>query len=182
MIRIETTQPIPDTLRGAIIALGNFDGFHRGHQTVVGEAIRWARSERRPAIVATFDPHPMRLFVPDAAPFRLTTLDQRQDLFGAAGADAMLVIHFDASVAGMTAPEWIEASTLRVPTNAMSANTASSDVADSESTRGSGVRRSARARTSDSITAQTSQRACVRMRSGRSAAMAASRSVYSGSP
>ena len=109
MIRIETTQPIPDTLRGAIIALGNFDGFHRGHQTVVGEAIRWAKAEGRPAIVATFDPHPMRLFVPDAAPFRLTTLDQRQDLFGAAGADAMLVIHFDASVAGMTAPEWIEA-------------------------------------------------------------------------
>ena len=109
MIRIETTQPIPDTLRGAIIALGNFDGFHRGHQAVVGEAIRWAKAEGRPAIVATFDPHPMRLFVPDAAPFRLTTLDQRQDLFGAAGADAMLVIHFDASVAGMTAPEWIEA-------------------------------------------------------------------------
>ena len=109
MTRIESTQPIPETLRGAIIALGNFDGFHRGHQAVVGEAIRWAKAERRPAIVATFDPHPMRLFVPDAAPFRLTTLDQRQDLFAAAGADAMLVIHFDASVAGMTAPEWIEA-------------------------------------------------------------------------
>ncbi len=109
MTRIESTQPIPETLRGAIIALGNFDGFHRGHQAVVGEAIRWAKAERRPAIAATFDPHPMRLFVPDAAPFRLTTLDQRQDLFAAAGADAMLVIHFDASVAGMTAPEWIEA-------------------------------------------------------------------------
>ncbi|MES2493039.1 MAG: bifunctional riboflavin kinase/FAD synthetase [Pseudomonadota bacterium] len=108
MIRIESTQPLPGHLRGAIIALGNFDGFHLGHQAVVGEAIRWAREEGRPAIVATFDPHPMRLFVPDAPPFRLTTLDQRLDLFGAAGADAMLVIHFDTAVAGMTAPEWIE--------------------------------------------------------------------------
>ena len=109
MTRLESTLPIPNSLRGAIIALGNFDGFHRGHQAVVGEAIGWAREEGRPAIVATFDPHPMRLFVPDAAPFRLTTLDQREELFGAAGADAMLVIHFDADVAGMTAPEWIEA-------------------------------------------------------------------------
>ncbi|MFN3552884.1 MAG: riboflavin biosynthesis protein RibF, partial [Novosphingobium meiothermophilum] len=67
-----------------------------------------ARAEGRPAIVATFDPHPVRHFAPQTRPFRLTTLDQRQELFGAAGADAMLVIHFGADVAGMTALEWIE--------------------------------------------------------------------------
>ena len=103
MIRLDSRSPIPEALRGAIIALGNFDGFHRGHQAVVGEAIAWARAEGRPAIVATFDPHPVRLFVPDAAPFRLTTLDQREELFAAAGAAAMLVIHFDRSVAAMAA-------------------------------------------------------------------------------
>ena len=107
MIRLDSRTPIPDSLRGAIVALGNFDGFHLGHQAVVGEALRWARDEGRPTIVATFDPHPVRHFTPDAAPFRLTTLDQRQELFAAAGADAMLVIHFDASVAGMHANEWI---------------------------------------------------------------------------
>lgn len=108
MIRLHSLEPVPETLRGGIVALGNFDGFHLGHQAVVGEAIRWAKAEGRPAIVATFDPHPVRHFTPDAAPFRLTTLDQRQELFAAAGADAMLVIQFNAQVAGMTAQEWIE--------------------------------------------------------------------------
>ncbi|MDF8332839.1 bifunctional riboflavin kinase/FAD synthetase [Novosphingobium cyanobacteriorum] len=107
MIRLDSRQPVPQALRGGIVALGNFDGFHLGHQAVVGEAIRWAKAEGRPAIVATFDPHPVRYFTPDAAPFRLTTLDQRQELFAAAGADAMLVIHFGTEVAGMTAESWI---------------------------------------------------------------------------
>ncbi|WP_197063472.1 bifunctional riboflavin kinase/FAD synthetase [Novosphingobium malaysiense] len=108
MIRLDNLHPIPESMRGAIVALGNFDGFHQGHQAVVGEAIRWARAEGRRAIVATFDPHPVRLFQPDAAPFRLTTLDQREDLFAAAGADAMLVLHFDRAMATMGAAEWVE--------------------------------------------------------------------------
>lgn len=108
MIRLDNRHAIPDSLRGAVLALGNFDGFHRGHQAVVGEAIRWAHSEGRPAIVATFDPHPVRLFQPDAEPFRLTTLDQRQELFAAAGAQAMLVLHFDAEMAAMSASAWVE--------------------------------------------------------------------------
>ena len=52
-------------------------------------------------LVATFDPHPVRFFKPDLPPFRLTTLDQRERLFGAAGADAMLVFHFDAELAAV---------------------------------------------------------------------------------
>jgi riboflavin kinase/FMN adenylyltransferase len=108
MIRLDNRLPVPDSLRGAVLALGNFDGFHLGHQAVVGEAIRWARELGRPAIVATFDPHPIRHFKPDAAPFRLTTLGQRQELFAAAGADAMLVLHFDAAMAAMPAQQWVE--------------------------------------------------------------------------
>jgi riboflavin kinase/FMN adenylyltransferase len=108
MIRLDHREPVPEALRGAIIALGNFDGFHLGHQAVVGEAVDWARSENRPAIVATFDPHPMRHFVPDAEPFRLTTLDQREELFAAAGADAMLVFHFDGAMAAMEAGSWAD--------------------------------------------------------------------------
>jgi len=108
MIRLDHRQPMPEPLRGAIMALGNFDGFHQGHQAVVGEAVDWARAEGRPAIVATFDPHPMRHFRPDTPPFRLTTLDQRQELFEAAGADAMLVFHFDAAMAGMEAGDWAQ--------------------------------------------------------------------------
>ncbi|GLT01093.1 riboflavin biosynthesis protein [Sphingobium jiangsuense] len=106
--RLDNREAMPPSLRGAIIAMGNFDGFHRGHQAVVGRAIQWARDEGRPAIVATFDPHPMRLFQPDAEPFRLTTLDQRQRLFAAAGADAMLVFHFDHELASHSAAEFID--------------------------------------------------------------------------
>jgi riboflavin kinase / FMN adenylyltransferase len=108
MIRLDDRAPVPDSLRGAVIALGNFDGFHLGHQAVVGTAISWARAKGRPAIAATFDPHPMRLFKPDTEPFRLTTLDQREELFAAAGADAMLVFHFDRAMAAMPADVWIE--------------------------------------------------------------------------
>jgi riboflavin kinase/FMN adenylyltransferase len=108
MIRLDHRDPMPEQMRGAILALGNFDGFHQGHQAVVGTAIDWARSEGRPAVVATFSPHPMRHFNPDAAPFRLTRLDQRMELFEAAGADAMLVFHFDDQLAEMPAERWIE--------------------------------------------------------------------------
>ena len=107
MIRLHGHARIDDPLRGGVIALGNFDGFHAGHQAVVGRAVRHARDEGRPAIVATFDPHPVRFFKPDVPPFRLTTLDQRQELFAAAGADAMLVLPFDATLAGTTAEDFI---------------------------------------------------------------------------
>ena len=106
MIRLDHRESMPDALRGAILALGNFDGFHLGHQAVVGEALRWAKELQRPCIVATFDPHPMRHFRPEAAPFRLTTLDQREALFAEAGADAMLVFHFDGALAGMAAKDF----------------------------------------------------------------------------
>lgn len=108
MIRLDHRAPIPERLRGAIIALGNFDGFHQGHQAVVGAALDRARERGRPCIVATFDPHPVRHFHPGAEPFRLTTLDQREELFAAVGADAMLVFHFDAAMAEMGAEAWIE--------------------------------------------------------------------------
>ena len=99
---------MPEHLRGAVVALGNFDGFHKGHQAVVAEAIARARSQSRPAMVATFDPHPARLFRPDAPPFRLTTLDQRENLFGRAGADAMLVFPFTHAMASMSAQAFTE--------------------------------------------------------------------------
>ncbi|MFZ1741399.1 MAG: bifunctional riboflavin kinase/FAD synthetase [Pontixanthobacter sp.] len=104
---LDHREPAPDSLRGAIVALGNFDGFHKGHQAVAGEAIKWAREEGRPSIVATFDPHPVSFFKPDVAPFRLTTLEQRQDLYLAAGATAMLVLHFDRELASTSAEDFI---------------------------------------------------------------------------
>lgn len=107
MQRLDGGSAVPERLRGGIVALGNFDGFHLGHQAVVGRAVERARAEGRPALVATFDPHPVRFFRPDAPPFRLTTLDQRERLFAAAGADAMLVFRFDAALAAVTAEDFV---------------------------------------------------------------------------
>ncbi|SEN79535.1 FMN adenylyltransferase /riboflavin kinase [Sphingomonas gellani] len=107
MERLDGSAAIPAHLAGGIVALGNFDGFHLGHQAVAGAAVARARAEGRPALIATFDPHPVRFFRPDAPPFRLTTLDQRERLFAAAGADAMVVFHFDGSLAALTAEDFI---------------------------------------------------------------------------
>ncbi len=108
MTRLHSGESVPEALRGGIIALGNFDGFHAGHQQVAGQAIAWARAEGRPAIIATFDPHPVRFFKPDLPPFRLTTLDQRETLFTGAGADAMLVFDFGKELASTTAEDFID--------------------------------------------------------------------------
>ncbi|HJO64790.1 MAG TPA: bifunctional riboflavin kinase/FAD synthetase [Sphingomonas sanguinis] len=108
MQRVDGAGAIPAHLAGGIVALGNFDGFHLGHQAVVGAAVARARAEGRPALVATFDPHPIRYFKPDAAPFRLTTLDQRERLFAAAGVDAMIVFGFDAELAALSAEAFVE--------------------------------------------------------------------------
>ncbi len=103
MQRLDGGAAVPGPLRGGIVALGNFDGFHAGHQAVVGRAGDRARAEGRPAIVATFDPHPRRYFQPGLPPLRLTSLNQRERLFAEAGADAMLVFPFDAALAGLSA-------------------------------------------------------------------------------
>jgi len=107
MQRLTLDSGIPEQLRGSIVALGNFDGFHLGHQAVVNRAIQRAFHERRPAIVATFDPHPVKFFKPDVPPFRLTTLDQRELLFAQAGADAMLIFEFNQALASTDAEEFV---------------------------------------------------------------------------
>lgn len=108
MTRLDGGSTVPPPFRGAIVALGNFDGFHLGHQAVVGRAVARARAEGRPAIVGTFDPHPKRFFRPDSSWFRLTQMDQRHELFAAAGVDAMLVFPFNAALAALSAREFAE--------------------------------------------------------------------------
>lgn len=107
MQRLTLAGGVPATLQGSIVALGNFDGFHLGHQAVVNRAVQRGFHERRSVIVATFDPHPVRFFKPDVPPFRLTTLDQREHLFARAGADAMLVFEFGRALASMDAEAFV---------------------------------------------------------------------------
>jgi len=107
MQRLTLDSGIPADLKGSIVALGNFDGFHLGHQAVVGRAIQRGFHERRPVIVATFDPHPVSFFKAGVPPFRLTTLDQRLALFAHAGADSMLVFRFDKALAVTSAEDFV---------------------------------------------------------------------------
>src|SRR3954452_25446349 len=107
MQRLNLDGGFADDLKGSIVALENFHGFHLGNQAVVGRAVQRAFHERRPVIVATFDPHPVTYFKPDVPPFRLTTLDQRQHLFAHAGADAMLVFEFNEKLRETSAEEFV---------------------------------------------------------------------------
>jgi riboflavin kinase/FMN adenylyltransferase len=105
--RLNGNAPIPAEFRGGVVALGNFDGVHAGHQAVIGRAVEMARAAGVPALVATFDPHPVTYFRPDTPPFRLTTLDQRQRHLAEAGADAMIVFSFGETLANVSAEEFV---------------------------------------------------------------------------
>lgn len=93
----------PPVLPGAAVAVGNFDGVHRGHQALVATTIAEARRRDKPSVVLTFDPHPARLLAPDRAPAALMTLGQKAEILGALGIDALLVLAFDERVAAQAA-------------------------------------------------------------------------------
>ena len=107
MERILNSDPLAAALRGGIVALGNFDGFHAGHQAVVGAALARARASGRPALVATFDPHPARLFRPELPPFALTLRDQKLDLLDSFGIDGAVVMPFTRDFAALSADAFV---------------------------------------------------------------------------
>jgi riboflavin kinase/FMN adenylyltransferase len=98
---------LPDAVRGGVIALGNFDGVHRGHQAVIGRALELAKGWNVPAGVMTFEPHPRSVFSPDQPPFRLTPFRIKARLIEALSVDFLLMQHFDKAFAGHTAEDFI---------------------------------------------------------------------------
>jgi riboflavin kinase/FMN adenylyltransferase len=94
-------------LRAPVVAIGNFDGVHRGHQALVSTIDRLAESEDREAVVLTFDPHPARFFAPQLAPPMLLPLDRRLELLHQAGADVVVVEPFTAEFAALPATDFI---------------------------------------------------------------------------
>jgi riboflavin kinase/FMN adenylyltransferase len=105
---IRHLRDLPTSLRGAALAIGNFDGVHRGHQAVIAEAGRIARSDGAPHLVVTFEPHPRAVFRPDDPPFRLTPRRAKLQLFGALGVDATVMFRFDRRFAAITADSFVE--------------------------------------------------------------------------
>jgi riboflavin kinase/FMN adenylyltransferase len=99
---------LPDHDRGAAVALGSFDGVHKGHQMVIGLAAEAAREQGLPLGVITFDPHPRVYFRPDEPAFRLMKTDQQARALEAMGVDVLYVLPMDAEVAEMSDREFVE--------------------------------------------------------------------------
>jgi len=104
---VRNGEPVPERLKGAFVAIGNFDGVHRGHRAVIDAAIAHARRDGRPAIALTFEPHPRAFFQPDKPLFRLTPEPAKLELLAAAGLDGAAVMTFGAALAKVTADEFV---------------------------------------------------------------------------
>ena len=98
---------VPENCRGAVVTLGNFDGFHRGHQAVLIEAAKVADRLGAPLCVLTQEPHPRAFFRPDQPPFRLSSLRAKASYLEEFGVDVMMVLHFDAALASTLAQDFV---------------------------------------------------------------------------
>jgi len=93
--------------KGGVIAIGNFDGVHRGHRAVIDEAGRIAKEKGAPWGVLTFEPHPRMMFTPEAPPFRLTPFVDKARIIEELGVDFMLVLHFDRALSQQPAGDFV---------------------------------------------------------------------------
>lgn len=107
MLVVEGYTDVPDKARGAALALGNFDGVHRGHQGLIALATEKARELKAPAGVMLFEPHPREFFKPDEVHFHLTSLPQKLLELERLGVDVAIVVPFTAEFANLSAEEFI---------------------------------------------------------------------------
>ena len=105
--RNEKKKPLPEKLKGGVIAIGNFDGVHRGHQTVLNRALKLAKSRGVPALVLTFEPHPRTVFNPDKPVFRLTPAPVRAQVLEAMGFHSVIEYPFDREFASRSAEDFV---------------------------------------------------------------------------
>ncbi|MEP9379575.1 bifunctional riboflavin kinase/FAD synthetase [Aquabacter sp. CN5-332] len=104
---VEGFAPLPPSLERPVLAIGNFDGVHRGHLAVIGAARLMAQQLGRPAAALTFEPHPRSFFKPDTVLFRLTPGPQKLAQLAHAGLDGAIVLPFDATLAAIPAEAFV---------------------------------------------------------------------------
>ena len=98
---------MPDALRGCVVAIGNFDGVHRGHRAVILHAQEKARALGKPCAVLTFEPHPSDFFARESVIFRLTPEEAKATALERLGLQGMIVLRFDAALAGLSAEDFV---------------------------------------------------------------------------
>ena len=106
-LRLNNLDAVPDALRGAYVAIGNFDGIHRGHQTVLSALKARAAAAGRPAVLLTFEPHPREVFAAAPFMFRLTHGDAKARQAEALGLDAIVILPFDRDFSQIEAEDFV---------------------------------------------------------------------------
>ena len=99
---------VPPALKGAVVAIGNFDGVHKGHQALIAEARAEAEDRRSALAVLAFEPHPQEFFRPRPDSIRLTPLRVKARLLSELGVEALFALPFDAEMAGRSAADFVE--------------------------------------------------------------------------
>ncbi len=105
---LDGLEKVPADLKGCVVAIGNFDGVHLGHQSVIERTMRLAAAENKPAVMLTFEPHPRDLFAPEPFMFRLTDGKAKARLVRALGMDAIVVMEFTKHLASLEAEDFVE--------------------------------------------------------------------------
>jgi riboflavin kinase/FMN adenylyltransferase len=106
IVALDPRQPVP-RLEGAVVAIGNFDGLHRGHAGVIVRALGLAKRLGRPCALLTFEPHPADFFAGKRVIFRLTPREAKEAILDRMGLDGMIVLTFDAALAGLSAEDFV---------------------------------------------------------------------------
>jgi riboflavin kinase/FMN adenylyltransferase len=106
--RNENREPLPETLKGGVVAIGNFDGVHRGHRSVLERALTLAESRKVPALVLTFEPHPRTVFQPERPVSRLTPAPLKARLLEAIGFHCVIEYPFDREFSNRSAEEFVQ--------------------------------------------------------------------------
>ena len=104
----QLVHPVSDAYAGAVVAIGNFDGVHRGHQVVLEQALSIAREKGCKCFALSFEPHPRTLFKPDSPVFRLTDEAMKASVLEAFGLDGLLVLEFNRELAGTSAENFVK--------------------------------------------------------------------------
>jgi riboflavin kinase / FMN adenylyltransferase len=104
---IRDAADCPKECRNAVVALGNFDGVHRGHKAILAACVHEARKQGVPAAVMTFEPHPREYFARTPAPLRITSFRQKMALIHEAGIDTVFVLRFNQTLSSLTPQDFV---------------------------------------------------------------------------